>query len=186
MNLHHANDVASRLDAFRNGAYAQLPSNIEIRELVGFLRSVVPEGQFDSSLVSAVHAQPLRFDASLADRIRSQLNIASVIVESNPKLRQKLLRTGVTRSSPRPQGSETFVVLSTLLSGLVVVASLWRFGGYWHWAAILVAALIPVAVIAAIRERPENSGTYPPDSFEFSDPSCDATASYDFGGGGGD
>lgn len=183
MNLHQANDIASRIDAFSNGANGVLPSNIEIRELVGFLRSIVPEEKFDSSVHSAVEAQPFRFNALLAEQIRSQLNIANEIVESNPKLKQKLLRTGIARSSSRTQGSETFVVLSTVLNGLLIVVMLWQLGGYWNWAAMLVAALIPVTIVIEMRKEPGSNGSAP-GSLETPDaPSCNEAGSCDFGGG---
>lgn len=189
MNVRQAKDVASRICAFDDGAFVTLPSNIEIRDLIGFLRSVIPVDKFDRLLVSDVQAQPLRFDASFADRIRSQFNIANEIVEGDHKLKQKLLREVVTCPPSKPQESETFVVLATFGYGLILIISLWRLwqlGGNWQWVAVLIAALIAVAMIAANRKRAKSNGTSL-GSFEFSDDSSlDPTLSGDCGGGPGD
>lgn len=177
MNLRQANEVASRIYAYGDGAVARLPSNIEIRELVGFLRSVVPKENFDRALVATIQAVPLRIDASFPDQIRSQFNLANEIIERDHKLKQKLLGEGATRPSSGPQVSETFAVLSTFVYGLITVASLWGLGGYWQWLAMLVAVLIPVAVIAAIRKRSKENGTAGDSG---------GSAEWGDGGGGGD
>lgn len=180
MNLRQANEVASRIYAYGNGAVARLPSNIEIRELVGFLRSVIPREKFDGSLVSTIQANPLRIDVSFPEHIRSQFNLANEIIERDHKLKQKLLGEGATRPSSSPQGSETFVVLSTFGYGLITVASLWGLGGYWQWLAMFVAVLIPVAVIAAIRARSKENGTVR----DSGDSVFESTSWGDSGGGG--
>lgn len=181
MDLRHAKEVASRIYAYGDGAIARLPSNIEIRELVGFLRSVIPKETFDHSLISTIQAEPLRIDASFPLQIRTQFNLANEIIERDHKLRQKLLGGGAPRPASSPQGSETFVVLSTFGYGLITVASLWRFGGYWQWLAMLVAVLIPVAVIAVLRKRSDGNGTVS----DSCDSVCESTLWGD-GGGGGD
>lgn len=153
MNLNRANEVASHIYAFGIGRAVIFPANIEIRELVEFLRSVVPAEKFDHSIVSTVQMETIRFDTSFASRIRTQIDLANEVIESDPKLKQRFLCEDVTRQPSEPHESETYIVLSTLGFGLILVASLWKIGGLLQWLALPAAISIPFFLVFAMRKR---------------------------------
>ncbi|MBS1144772.1 MAG: hypothetical protein H6R14_2178 [Proteobacteria bacterium] len=189
MNLRQANDVASRLFAFGGGAFVTLPSNTEIRELVEFIRAVLPGDRFDNALLAAVDAQPFRIDATFADLLHAQFAIANEVIDGDPILRHKVSREPEIPVQRETRAPSTFEVLAGIGYGLISILSLWRMWQnepYGPWAVMSLAILMMVAIAFArrIKARRDRSRL---DSLDAADDAVgDANFSGDCAGGGGD
>ena len=70
-----------------------------------------------------------------------------------------------------------------LLNGMVVFVGLWKFGGYWRWLGVLVAAAMPVLIVIAIRKKTIRDAGISSVSDHTDAISCDAGSGGDCGGG---